>query len=146
MTRIRDLAPLNYFGFRYRHILTAVGWLGRHSRFRRGCVSTDVLDQLRWLIERSYQQNNYQPMIFAGFHPCELCPSNGAIGAHNLFVPAGDRIFVCPELIVHYICSHGYRPPDVFQEAVLRCPDPRGSEYRELFIDSGGQVLMRDPD
>ena len=141
MASYRDLRPLTYFGYKYRHVLTAIGWLGRYSRFKRGYVSTDVLDQLQRLIAHSYQ-----PMIFVGIHTCELCGSDGPAGAANLFVPTGDRIFVCPELIVHYITSHGYRPPDVFQDAVLRCPDPRGAEYRELFISSGGQILLSGPD
>ena len=43
-----------------------------------------------------------------------------SVGANNLFVPDGERAFVSPSLIVHYIDSHGYKPPAAFQAAVLR--------------------------
>jgi hypothetical protein len=99
--------------------------------------SPDVIDQLRRLIA-----SNDEPLGFMGIHICELCESDGPAGAANLFVPTGDRIFVCPELIVHYIIAHRYRPPDSFQDAVLRCPDPRGPEYRELFLESGAGALL----
>ncbi len=58
------------------------------------------------------------------------------MGFKNVWIPAGWRVlvgsggvrvlrplvYVAPELIVHYIEAHGYRPPDEFIQAVLRCP------------------------
>ncbi len=80
----------------------------------------------------------------AGFHKCELCQFEGEVaGGTNLFVPGDGVLFVCPELILHYINAHGYQPPQSFCDAVMACPDTRSSEYKRLFLDNGGRILMR---
>ena len=37
---------------------------------------------------------------------------------HHL-VRMNDVVHMCPALLPHYVVAHGYRPPEVFQEAVL---------------------------
>lgn len=38
-------------------------------------------------------------------------------------------VYVAPELILHYIEAHLYKPPDEFINAVLRSPDQNSSAY-----------------
>ena len=38
---------------------------------------------------------------------------------HNL-VQLGADVYMSPALLPHYVLKHGYRPPDVFQDAVRR--------------------------
>jgi hypothetical protein len=45
-------------------------------------------------------------------------------------VPGGDLLFVAPEMVMHYIEQHGYRPPAEFVAAVLRSPLPDTEEYQ----------------
>ncbi|WP_146209646.1 hypothetical protein [Vitiosangium sp. GDMCC 1.1324] len=48
-----------------------------------------------------------------------------------MWIPSAHHLFIAPELIVHYITAHGYRPPDTFIEAVLACPPQKSPEYIE---------------
>jgi hypothetical protein len=57
------------------------------------------------------------------------------MGIYNLWVPGNDVIYVAPELILHYIQEHRYRPPDEFISAVLRCPDPKTQQYLDALVD-----------
>jgi hypothetical protein len=45
-------------------------------------------------------------------------------------VPYNHTLFVAPELIIHYINAHHYRPPEIFCEAVLGCAPMRSQDYR----------------
>lgn len=133
----KDLEPLTYFGTRAAGVLVAVGWLGAESSFRRGPVSREFFDRLSYLMAR-----RFDPMCCAGKQDCELCQFDPPSGSGNLFIPGGDRLLVCPELIVHYIAAHHYQPPEMFQDAVRRCPDPGSGHYRKQFLSSGGRLLV----
>ena len=64
-----------------------------------------------------------------GFHSCEFCEN--ALGVRNLGVPAGDVLFVAPEMVCHYVEQHGYLPPAEFVAAVLASPLPGTPQYTE---------------
>lgn len=118
--------------------LRAVGWLERGRPFATGVVSQDVYRRLKELLE-----NPWQPFALAGLHSCDLCRHEPeARGGNNLFVPGDGFLFVCPELMAHYINAHGYRPPEEFCEAVLRCPETHSMEYKKAFLANGGRSLM----
>ena len=67
-------------------------------------------------------------------------------GAANLYIPHNGKIYVCPELITHYINAHHYEPPQEFCEAVLACPLMDSMEYKRLLIVCGGGVLWKGSD
>ena len=139
MTTFSDLDQLPYFGKEAATFLRAVGWLGRERPYRQGPTSPEVYNRLQKLLEKPFQ-----PFVVAGFHKCELCQFEGEVtGGDNLFVPGDGVLFVCPKSILHYINAHGYKPPEVFCDAVLACPDTRSGEYKRLFLDNGGRILMR---
>lgn len=129
---------MNYFGDQPARVLVAIGWLGAASNYSRGEVSRVFFEKLKLLVH-----HRFEPMAFAGVHQCELCQFDGPCAAGNLFVPDDNRIFVCPELVVHYIATHRYRPPTAFEEAVMRCPIPGGRDYRVEFLRAGGKFLLR---
>jgi len=137
MTTIRDLSPLYGAHENRAPNVFAVGWLGADVPYDCGTVSRAFYDHLKHLMV-----DPFQPYVSLGFHKCELCQFDGAMGSRNLFVPTGEFIFVCPELILHYVATHRYRPPKAFQDAVMQCPIPGGAEYRRLFLESGGRALM----
>jgi hypothetical protein len=85
----------------------------------------------------------WQPIAVGGFHHCELCQYDPPSGHANLFVPDGSRILVCPELVVHYIAAHHYRPPEEFLIAVMACPRTHAMDYKRLFLESGGRTLVK---
>jgi hypothetical protein len=115
MTWYKDLENCDYFGTKAANSLLAVGWLERGHDFTSGNIDKEIYDRLCELF-----QDPFQPVISAGLHICDLCQFSEKFGGvHNLFVPNGETIFVCPELILHYIDAHWYKPPASFCEAVM---------------------------
>ena len=56
----------------------------------------------------------------------------GATGYRNVWIPAANAVYIAPEMILHYIRGHSYRPPDEFVEAVLVAPDQGSEDYMAL--------------
>ena len=137
VTHFDDLTDCDYFGAEYAHLLRAVGWLTNDRPFATGRMESDVFAKLKELMHAPWQ-----PMIASGVHECQLCQFDRPCGHANLFIPNGDVIFVCPELIVHYVASHHYRPPDEFIAAVKNCPLTSTMHYKKLLLESGGRPLV----
>jgi hypothetical protein len=137
MAYLEDLAPCDYFGGEYADVLTAVGWLSDDVSFRIGQTPQASYEKTKALLIEPWQF-----CVFAGIHHCELCQFDPPAGHRNLFIPNGTTIFVCPELITHYIAAHQYRPPDEFLAAVDVCPDGKSMEYKKLLLASGGRRLV----
>jgi hypothetical protein len=138
VTHFDDLTECDYFGAEYAQSLRAIGWLTKDKPFATGKTDSEAFAKLKELM-----QAPWQPMITLGVHECELCQFDTPCGNLNLFLPNGNVVFVCPELIVHYIAAHHYRPPDEFITAVTNCPLPSTMHYKKLFLESGGRPLMR---
>lgn len=140
MTWYKDLENCDYFplGPEAANSLLAVGWLERGHDFTSGNIDKEIYDRLCELF-----QDPFQPFFSPGVHHCDLCQFSEKFGGvHNLFVPNGETIFVCPELILHYIDAHWYKPPASFCEAVMACPPIRSMDYKKLLLKSGGRVLL----
>jgi hypothetical protein len=137
VTWFEDMTPLSYFGDYFAGCLTAVGWLERGRPFLTGAEDASIYSQLTELL-----RDPWQPFNTLGFHTCDLCLYEGPTGTTNLFVPAGDRLFVCPELIVHYMNAHAYRPPEPFCRAVAACPPMRSLPYMQALLE-GGRPLVQ---
>lgn len=121
----------------HAHKLLAVGWLTDDKPFPTGAMDAETFAKLKCLLT-----DPWQPGVFCGVHECELCQYDPPYGHSNLFVPNGSLIFVCPELIIHYIAAHHYRPPDDFLAAVVACPEIRTMQYKKLLLESGGRTLV----
>lgn len=76
-------------------------------------------------------------------HDCEFCLYDPPMGYKNLFIPAVGVIYVCPELIAHYMNAHHYQPPEEFCQAVLNCPEMRSNSYSRAILANGGRELVR---
>ena len=118
--------------------IRAVGWLSAESPFPTGSTPTVVVARLKELIKTAFQ-----PVVACGWHECDICQFDGASGSYNLFLPGSGCLYVCPELIVHYISAHYYRPPKEFMESVLASPDATSMEYKKAFLAVGGGDIMR---
>jgi hypothetical protein len=127
MTHYADCAPCDYFG---PPALIAVGWLDPAFPYERG----DVEDRLVGTLV-AMALAPLPVATTAGVHRCGFCRLSGGcgfryggrsvpVGASNIFVPADDRLFVAPSMILHYMDAHEYAPPEAFQRAVLACPAP----------------------
>jgi hypothetical protein len=133
MNPIRRLPP----GLR----LLAVGWLDGPIEIPTGETRPDVVSKLLGLGEEFLIDEGT-----AGSHCCYYCKpedlaamadsefGEGRRGSHDPWagrpespvskghhlVRLGDVVYMCPALLPHYVLAHGYRPPDVFQDAVVR--------------------------
>ncbi len=103
----------------------AIGWLDGEHPFTRGTCSPDFIAALR-----EHVASAWQPFAAAGMHERELCANARTAG--NLWIPASDVVYVSPEMIVHYVEAHEYRPPDAFIQAVLAYPTQGSREYCDL--------------
>ena len=132
-----DLTPCTYFSVTVH--LVAIAWLERGKEYSKGKVDRAIYDALV-----NMQNDPWQPVASAGAHECDLCQFVGeARGQSNLFIPSRGTIYVAPELIVHYINTHGYAPPQEFCRAVLECPPMRSMEYLKLICACSGTSLLR---
>ena len=123
---------------RRRDNVLAVGWLSPEHSFSQGPNDVVVYDRLKSLC-----QEPWQPFSYMGYHSCELCQFEGAQGSSNLFIPYEGTLFVAPELILHYINTHHYQPPEVFCDAVVNCPEMRTMAYRKEIAACGGKELFQ---
>ena len=138
MTWFADLAPCQYFGAAGGSDLLAVGWLDSEFNFPKGEISVEVYRRLVMLTA-----DCWQPAATAGLHKCNFCQFDGeASGNNNLFIPAKGILYVCSQLITHYINAHHYQPPEEFRSAVLQCPDTRTIEYKKLLLAGPGRKLF----
>lgn len=139
MAYLEDMSPCTYFD-PWSDRLTSVGWLVPEKEFATGDVSKEFFEALFSMLKKPWQ-----PFAFAGHEPCRFCRfTHGmttlryhgeevSVGTNNLFVPNGERAFVAPSLIIHYVDSHMYRPPAEFQAAVLRASSRSAMElYRQM--------------
>lgn len=133
-----DLTECDYFGKKYSKILTAVGWLEAEKPYTKGEVDTNVYEKLC--------EFNRKPLTIAsyrGFHRCDFCFSENERGSSNIFVPYRGKVYVCPQLITHYIKNHSYCPPQEFNEAVFVCPPIRSMDYRIKMLENGMKRIIK---
>ena len=126
MTWIPDLSRQAYLASG-DHV-RAVGWLDARHTYPRGTVPAEFLARLKEFARRwgdSTEELGWP--VFAGVHTCELCDDFHAPG--NFGVPAGEILFVAPEMVAHYVERHGYTPPAEFIDAVLSAALPGTEAY-----------------
>jgi hypothetical protein len=137
-----DLTACNYFGEPLATSLRAVGWLERGRKFSTGPADATVYAKLLEL-----RENPWQPGVPMGPHECDLCAYRAeAIGTANLFIPGNGLVYVCPDLIVHYMNAHHYSPPAEFCEAVLACPPMRSMEYLKRLLKEARPLISLSKD
>lgn len=141
MTYFQDLTPCDYFGFSGNGVLLAVGWLGEGHEYARGSVGQEFFEKLLYLSKSTYE---WQPFWIGsmGFHDCELCQFIPASFTGTIWIPYQGHIYLAPWGILHYIAQHWYKPPSIFIEAVISCPEEEA--YTQAFLENGGQKLIEE--
>jgi len=110
------------------------GWLDASREYSRGPVPPEFVA----VLSRLCRDTTFRTR---GFHYCNLCvpdhepqfvsdyvkavvyDDRGDFEVGNAEVRVrglGEAMFVAPDMVIHYVVDHGYRPPDDFIEAVLR--------------------------
>jgi hypothetical protein len=122
-----DLTPYDYGTTEYKDALN-IGWIEMGREFPTGDFP-EKQELLRKLKEKRIE-NKYR-----GWHDCDFCEcyedkidSTGNIGTFLIFDRTGNgeyivqwngKTYAAPMLVVHYIDSHNYRPPQEFIDAVM---------------------------
>jgi hypothetical protein len=148
-----DLSPIWLSANEGPPKLLAVGWLEPGHDYRRGGVELEVVRKLADLLV-----NPWQPGLTMGRHSCGFCRLTGGpasfhldgrindsaprMGVSNLWLPADGFLFVAPSLILHYMDSHEYSPPDEFKEAVMACPPMRSMTYLKALLKHGPREIF----
>lgn len=112
MAYIPDLSPETYNKYEddaYTYL--AVGWLGGEVR-GKGDTAPEILYALL-----GAKKNNKLSDGWFGNHTCEIC--NTYDDHDEFFVPDGSTMYILPNMVSHYIQSHGYRLPEVVERALL---------------------------
>jgi len=99
----------------------AVGWLHPDHPFSRGAVPPEFVVRLKEFMTRpSSRDDDFHFPGFGGIHACEFCGK--AHGGGNLGVPSENLLYIFPDMLVHYIEAHDYKPPAEFITALLHSP------------------------
>jgi hypothetical protein len=134
MTYFADESPCTYgqnwaAGQQLAPGTLAVGWLDPSHPHRKGDAPSEFIEALHELCRRPVR-------VTRGIHPCLFCPpSSGMWAVTKVEHPAGDYFvghgevhvvgpdgthYAAPEMVIHYVTVHGYRPPDGFISGVLQ--------------------------
>ncbi|MEF9903736.1 DUF7919 family protein [Streptomyces sp. P9-A2] len=125
MARYPDLTPYSY-SESDREMLN-VGWLARWRGYPRGIVDERVVDALK-VLSATYDNQ------MRGIHHCAFCGTDRPVvlggptldtevwlGSAEIRVRGADgTLYAAPNLVIHYITEHQYRPPEEFCRAVAR--------------------------
>jgi hypothetical protein len=122
MTYFEDLTPYSYSD--WPEAMLNVGWLGQGHQFGIGEVDPKLRSGLISLAAHPVN-------MMRGLHNCQFCDVESPIAIDSpgasAFLGSGEIhvrsesgvVYAAPTLIVHYVMTHGYRPPQPFVDAVI---------------------------
>lgn len=115
----------------------AVGWLSRRQTFPVGAPDPDFVKKLAGFCRPEVRAFPFRPPLRCALEnhqvePFEIDGRTVELGRSEIRVLGDDDIFAAPDLILHYVTAHQYRPPAEFVTAVLRGPSPNSPEFRAL--------------
>lgn len=141
MTDYFDETPCNYFPGITSNSLFSIGWLDFSQRFQTGTIDIKIYKKLEKFKTQSI--NILKLPVCAGLHTCNLCQFDGPRGGNNhIIIPGNGFLYICPELITHYIACHRYLPPGKFIESLINCPDMSSMEYKMQVLNNGGREIL----
>jgi hypothetical protein len=129
VTFFADSSPYSYLPEQAGPPARNVGWLDGTEPFEKGPVDEAFIAKLRELCRTGVNRTR-------GYHQCNLCaqPSDDgfrrpttvrhpegryAVGSAEIRVDTLSGVtYAAPDMIIHYVEKHGYRPPDDFVQAV----------------------------
>jgi hypothetical protein len=109
----------------------AIGWLSKEHVYTTGSTTDEFASRLAKICQNwTSCPEELGFGMFMGWHTCEFCGRFRADG--NIGIPAGDLLYIAPEMIHHYVTAHQYSPPSEFIDAIMACPVPGTPEYARL--------------
>lgn len=124
-----------------------IGWLEGGKEINRGEVSQEFLDNLWEYIKCPIHRTRglYCNLDLDGpgsyfkatYNGCEIKLGDAEI---RVIDKQAGCVYAAPNLILHYIISHNYLPPEQFINAVIDGPKPNSEEYAKLICDIYGEL------
>lgn len=129
MTYFADGSTYSYLNTGEAGPLVNVGWLGAGHPYPTGLVSEGLVRVLARLCRKGVHRTR-------GLHRCEFCvrpagsgrqPPTSSRDEDGEFIVGGAEIrvagpsdvtFAAPDMIIHYVTDHGYKPPEEFLDAL----------------------------
>lgn len=122
-----EIEPDNWGGYEHGKIYIAIGWL-EDVPIPVGQVPPGLVDVLLRLAE------SHRACQTRGYHWCTYCPYTDDeytisdesgnllhLGSAEIWVPGeGNIVYCAPNLIIHYIRDHSYRPPQEFIDTAMQ--------------------------
>ncbi|HUS50592.1 MAG TPA: hypothetical protein VMZ91_10535 [Candidatus Paceibacterota bacterium] len=147
MAYYEDLSPYNYRAHSKREL--NIGWLQKDKEFNTGEVSKEFLEKLRVYNDSKFSIHNTR-----GFHICEFCKEQisddkikAELSSCEIRVVGSDnKVYASPKMLIHYIESHKYLPPQEFIDAVMNGPIPGSNEYGDTIKRLPESWEQRAPD
>jgi hypothetical protein len=119
---MEDLSTYRYHLCEGLEGVLPVGWLSAEHPFDKGIVSSDCVSKLTRLAV--FKSTNFM----RGVHRCEFCGKddivaefNGivrSLGTAEIWIPGEGVLYAAPNLILHYVMAHQYRPPESYIRAL----------------------------
>ncbi len=113
VTFIPDLNERVYYPAKQdvERVVRAIGWLG-DSVPRTGSIPSLVLEALKY-----FRKAHRREDTLLGWHTCEICGLDEFNeGRGEFFIDVNGVRYVMPQMLIHYIEAHSYRPPGAFVE------------------------------
>jgi hypothetical protein len=104
-----------------------VGWLEKSERYETADPPEGVVESLK-------RQLPFRVLQTRGWFKCHLCKRREfleleeykqRLGGAEIWIENGQVTYACPDLIIHYIEDHHYKPPEAFYKA-LKVVDAKG--------------------
>lgn len=123
---VPDLTPYADYD-RPSHRVFHVGWLEKSEKFETAEPSEEVIASLK-------RQLPFRVLRTRGWFTCHLCRRSDhhkldeykkELGGAEIWIENGQVTYACPDLIIHYIEDHHYKPPAAFLTA-LKIVDTKG--------------------
>lgn len=128
-----DLSPYEY-GFVVPECVN-IGWLDRRHDFEKGDVPEGFIEKLKKLPTFT---------AHAGYHNCHFCKGGGrdTWSSSIKMVIGNGVVYLTPDMIVHYVRDHHYKPPQEFINAVMDMSEMSDREAHEYI----NEIMLRHRD
>ncbi len=103
-----DLTPYTYGSRRYDDTCVNVGWLDGRLDYETGDVPVEFLKKLEGVKMANFHK---------GSHVCELCHQVSGNGVG--MIKGKNKSYAFPQMIIHYIRDHNYKPPQEFIDLIM---------------------------
>ena len=114
----KDLSVFKDGNIEFPSVLT-IGWLSPERAYSKGVVADSVIQQLK-RISGGKDAYDARSNTMRGAIQCKLCDDFRLQNPSELWIESitEGEYYIAPELIIHYIEDHHYKPPEAFLSAV----------------------------